>query len=88
MRVDVGGDLYSAWCDANPYFRDDPNGLEPIKVFDPVRTKNEFDKVLAGLATLEAAASRAADDVRATKQGETRNSAAERNLATSGSVSR
>jgi hypothetical protein len=69
MRVDVGSDLYSSWCEANPYFRDDPNGIEPIKEFDPVRTKNEFDKALAGLATLEAAASRAAADVRPADQG-------------------
>lgn len=69
MQIDVGGDLYSVWCEANPYFRGNLNDLEPIKVFDPVRTKNEFDKVIAGLATLEAAASRAADDVRPTKRG-------------------
>jgi hypothetical protein len=38
-------------------------------VFDPVRTKNEFDKASAGLATLETAASDAADGVPATKRG-------------------
>ncbi len=69
MQLDVGSDLYSAWCEVNAYFKGDPNELEPIKVFDPVRTKNEFDKIVAGLATLEAAASRAADNARATKQG-------------------
>jgi hypothetical protein len=76
MLDDVGGALYSSWCEANAYFRHDPDGLEPppltqvrIKVFDPARTKDEFDKVVAGLATLETAASRAADDVLPTKQG-------------------
>ena len=74
MQGEVGGALYASWCEANAYFRHDPDG-EPalasvrFKVFDPVRTKNEFDKVFAGLATLENAASRAADDVPATKRG-------------------
>ena len=74
MQGKVGGALYASWCEANAYFRHDPDG-EPalasvrFKVFDPVRTKNEFDKVFAGLATLETAASRAADDVPATKRG-------------------
>ena len=40
-----------------------------IKVFDPVHTKNEFDKVVAGLVTLEAAASRAANDLTSSKLG-------------------
>jgi hypothetical protein len=75
MRNDAGGALYSSWCEANPYFRHDPDGREQpltpihIKVFDQVRTKNEFDKVFAGLATLEKAASRAADDVPPSKRG-------------------
>jgi hypothetical protein len=75
MQSDVGDDLYSAWCEANAYFRHDPDDLEPprtpvrIKVFDPVRTKDEFQKVFADLATLETAASRAAGDVPPTKRG-------------------
>ena len=74
MQDEVGGALLSSWSEANAYFRHDPDGepaIAPVrfKVFDPVRTKNEFDKVFAGLATLETAASRAADDVPATKRG-------------------
>jgi len=75
MQSDVGVDLYSAWCEANACFRQDPEDLKPpltpvrIKVFDPVRTKDEFDKVCATLATLETAASRAAVDVPPTKRG-------------------
>jgi hypothetical protein len=75
VKTDAGDDLYSAWCEANAYFRHDPEELEAprtperFKVFDPVRTKNEFDKVVAGLAALEVAATRAADHVGATKQG-------------------
>jgi hypothetical protein len=75
MQSDVGGDLYSAWCEANACFREDSEDLEPpltpvrINVFDPVRTKREFDKAFANLATLEAAASRAAVDIPPTKRG-------------------
>jgi hypothetical protein len=75
MQSDVGTDLFSAWCEENAYFRHDPEDLAPpltpvrIKVFDPVRTKGEFDKVCAGQATLETAASRAAVDVPPTKRG-------------------
>lgn len=74
MQDEVGGALYSSWCEANGYFENHPDGepaLAPVghKMFDPVRTKNEFDKVSAGLATLEAAALTAADDVSATKRG-------------------
>ena len=74
MQDEVGGALYSSWCEANAYFRSDPDrepALTPVhfKVFDPIRTKNEFDKVSAGLATLESAASDAADDVPASKRG-------------------
>jgi hypothetical protein len=69
-----GNDLYSAWCEANAYFRHDTDDLKPpltpvrIKEFDPVRTKDEFDKVFAGLASLETAARKATNDVR-TKRG-------------------
>lgn len=74
LQDEVGGALHSSWCEANAYFGKEPEGepaLTPVhfKVFDPIRTKNEFDKVFLGLATLEAAASHAADNVPAAKRG-------------------
>jgi hypothetical protein len=58
MRDDVGDDLFSAWCEAN--VRDD---LVPTGPLTLVRIDHEFDKVIAGLAALETAAIRAADEV-------------------------
>jgi hypothetical protein len=74
MQDEIGSALYSSWCEANARFRDDAGGLGPParvggQTFDPVHTKNEFDKAVAGLATLENAALRAADDVPDTKRG-------------------
>ena len=65
MQDEVGSALFSSWCEANACFTDDAGALgsRPIpvggRIFDPVGTKNQFDKVFAGLATLENAALRA-----------------------------
>jgi hypothetical protein len=58
MRDDVGDDLFSAWCEASIRYDLDPTG--PLTL---VRIDHEFDKVIAGLAALETAARRAADEV-------------------------
>src|SRR5260370_42060292 len=71
MQSDVRDALYSSWCETNACFKPDPDGLEPsvrIKVFDPVRTNEEFDKGLEDLAALETAASHAAKST-PTKRG-------------------
>jgi hypothetical protein len=76
MQGEIGSALYPSWCETNARYRDDAGGLGPPamfggQIFDPVRTKNEFDKAFASLATLENAALRAADDVPDTKPGRT-----------------
>jgi hypothetical protein len=58
MQDDVGNDLFSAWRDAN--VRYDMDATPPLTL---VRIDHEFEKVIANLAALEAAACRAADEV-------------------------
>jgi hypothetical protein len=60
MRDDVGEALFRAWRDAN--VRYDPD-LDPTGPQTLVRIDHEFEKVIASLAALEAAARRAADEV-------------------------
>jgi hypothetical protein len=59
MQDEVGNDLFSAWHEANVRYDLDPTG--PLTL---VRIDHEFAKLIAGLATLQTAARRAADDVR------------------------
>jgi hypothetical protein len=60
MQDDVGDDLYSAWCRANVRYDPDFDPEPPVTL---VRISDEFEKVVASLSTLEAAAARAADEV-------------------------
>jgi hypothetical protein len=60
MRDDVGEALFRAWRGAN--VRYDPD-LDPTGPQTLVRIDHEFEKVIASLAALEAAARRAADEI-------------------------
>jgi hypothetical protein len=65
MQDDVGDDLFSAWVDGThehePLARIVPNDDGSFAL---VRLEDEFKKVMAGIAALETAALRAADEVR------------------------
>jgi hypothetical protein len=58
QQDELVNDLYSAWCDQNIRYDVDPEG--PLVL---VRFQDEFDKVVAALSALEAAACKARDDV-------------------------
>jgi hypothetical protein len=60
MRDDVGEALFRAWRDANVRYDPDLDSTGPQTL---VRIDHEFEKVIASLAALEAAARRAADEV-------------------------